>query len=315
MIDKLSDEIRRIADASGAVVGCGFLHVESGQRLILNEGVGFPMASAYKIAIAARLLSLVDAGTTRLDEMVTIDRDDISPGSGLIRAHIHYPGLTLSVHNVINLAMTVSDNTATDMMLELAGGPVAVNAFLQAKGVHGMRIDRSTKLLLTDAYGATGRLPDGRWSHDFLDDFQATIDKGPGDEEGDRFLADPRDTSTPEAMVQLLQQLLEGALLSPPGTKVLLDIMENCSSGKDRLSGLLPPGTTVAHKTGTIPRACANDAGIITLPGGGHAIVAVFVRATSGRDFIGAPASAQVIAQLARSAYDFALFSSQSDER
>ena len=260
MMDKLADEVGRIADASGAVVGCRFLHVESGQRLLLNEGLGFPMASAYKIAIAARLLSLVDEGMARLDELVAIDQDDLSPGSGLIRAHIHYPGLSLSVHNVINLAMTVSDNTATDMMLELAGGPEAVNEFLRKKAVHGMRIDRSTKLLLTDAYGVTGRLA--------------------------------------------------GALLSPIGTKLLLDIMEKCSCGKDRLSGLLPPGTTVAHKTGTIPRACANDVGIITLPEGGHAIAAVFVRATSVREFIGARESARVIAQIARSAYDFALFSS-----
>ncbi len=97
-------------------------------------------------------------------------------------------------------------------------------------------------------------------------------------------------------------------MLSPSSTRVLLDIMERCDTGQDRLRGLLPPGTTVAHKTGTIPRACANDAGIVTLPGGGHVIVAVFVMAVSASDFIGAPESAQVIAQIARSAYDFAVF-------
>jgi beta-lactamase class A len=310
MIDQLADEIRRIADASGAVVGCGFLHVESGQRLILNEGLGFPMASTYKIAMAARLLSLVDQGETSLDEMVSIDRDDLSPGGGLVTAHIHHPGLSLSVHNLINLAMTVSDNTSTDKMLELAGGADAVNEFLQGKGIHGMRIDRTTKLLITDAYGVTDRLSNGRWSHDFLREIQPTIGKGPGDEAGGRFLTDPRDTTTPEAMVDLLRELLAGTLLSASMTKVLLDIMENCVGGTERLRGFLPPGTTVAHKTGTIPSACMNDAGIIYLPGGGQAIVAVFVRATSVRDFIGVPESDSVIAQIARSAYDFALFSS-----
>ena len=62
MTTQLAEEVTRIADASGAVVGFGFLHPQSGQRLILNQGHAFPMASTYKIAMAARLLSLVDEG-------------------------------------------------------------------------------------------------------------------------------------------------------------------------------------------------------------------------------------------------------------
>ena len=309
MTTQLAEEVTRIADAAGAVVGFGFLHAQSGQRLILNQGQAFPMASTYKIAMAAKLLSLVDDGAIRLGDMIAIDQDELSPGSGLLRKHLHHQGLAMSVHNLINLAMTVSDNTATDKMLELAGGQNAVNEFLQTKGIHGMRIDRPTKLLLTDAFGVTDRVPDGQWSYDFLREHQESVfEKDPDDEPANRFLIDPRDTSTPEAMVDLLNQLLGGKLMSASSTKVLLDIMERCDSGQDRLRGMLPPDTTVAHKTGTIPRACVNDAGIITLPGGGHAIVAVFVKALSARDFIGAPESAQVIAQIARSAYDYAVF-------
>jgi beta-lactamase class A len=306
---QLAQEVTRIGDASGAVVGFGFFHPQSGQRLCLNQGQGFPMASTYKIAMAARLLSLVDDSAIQLGDMIAIDQDEVSPGSGLIRAHLQHPGLAMSVHNLINLAMTVSDNTATDKMLELAGGQEAVNEFLQTNGIQGMRIDRPTKLLLTDAFGVTDRVPGGQWSYEFLRENQESVfEKGPDDEPVNRFLIDPRDTSTPEAMVDLLSNLLGGELVSASSTKVLLDIMEQCSSGQDRLPGLLPPDTTVAHKTGTIPRACANDAGIITLPDGGHAIVAVFVKATSASDFIGASESAQVIAQIARSAYDYAVF-------
>lgn len=309
MTTQLAEEVTRIADASGAVVGFGFLHPQSDQRLILNQGHAFPMASTYKIAMAARLLSLVDDGAIGLDDMIAIDQDELSPGSGLLRKHLPHPGLAMSVHNLINLAMTVSDNTATDKMLELAGGQNAVNEFLQTNGIHGMRIDRPTKLLLTDAFGVTDRVLDGQWSYDFLRENQESVfEKDPDDEPADRFLMDPRDTSTPEAMVDLLQRLLSGELISASSTKVLLDIMEQCASGQDRLRGLLPPATTVAHKTGTIPRACVNDAGIITLPCGDHAIVAIFVKGISARDFIGASKSAQAIAQIARSAYDFAVF-------
>ncbi len=209
MTTQLAEEVTRIADASGAVVGFGFLHPQSGQRLILNQGQGFPMASTYKIAMAARLLSLVDDGAIGLGDMIAIDQDELSPGSGLLRKHLHYPGLAISVHNLINLAMTVSDNTATDRMLKLTDGQEAMNEYLHARGIHGMRIDRPTKLLLTDAFGVTDRVPDGQWSYDFLCENQESVfEKDPDDEPADRFLIDLRDTSTPEAMVDLLYQLL-----------------------------------------------------------------------------------------------------------
>ena len=308
-VEPLAREVERIATDSGAVVGFGFLHLESGRRLILNEGERFPMASTYKIAMACRLLRLVEEGAYTLGQMVDIDQDELSPGGGLVKAHIYHPGLSLSVHNLINLAMTVSDNTSTDKMLELAGGPQEVTGFLRATGIEGMRIDRSTKLLITDAYGVTDDMPDGQWSYRFLQEHEEEVfKKAPPDAPADAYRTDPRDTTTPEAMVRLLERLVRGELLSAEGTRALLEIMERCESGEHRLRGLLPPGVAVTHKTGTIPRVCINDAGILALPDGGGAIVAVFVKALSAADYIGDAESERVIAQIARSTYDYAVF-------
>ena len=308
-VEALAREVERIATDSGAVVGFGFLHLESGRRLILNRGQRFPMASTYKIAMAAGLLALVDEGASALDRMVGIDQDELSPGGGIVKAHIYHPGLSLSVHNLINLAMTVSDNTSADKMLELAGGPAAVTDFLRTAGIEGMRVDRSTKLLITDAYGVTDRMPQGQWSYPFLQEHEESVfEQAPPDASADAHLTDPRDTTTPEAMVRLLERLFRGELLGAAGTRVLLEIMERCETGEQRLRGLLPPGVAVTHKTGTIPRVCINDAGILSLPDGGHAVVAVFVKAVSAADYIGEAASERVIAQIARSAYDFCVF-------
>jgi beta-lactamase class A len=306
--DSLVAEVERIAADCGADVGFGCLHVESGAQASLNGDRAFCMASTYKIAIAARLLRRVDDGEYSLDQMIDITQDDLSPGGGLVKAHIYHPGLALSIHNLIHLAMTVSDNTSTDKMLELAGGSEAVNDLLGHAGVEGMRVDRSTKLLICDAFGVTDRMPASGWSHAFLTEQAPLFQKGVPDESADRFLADPRDTSTPAAMVQLLERLHRGELLSPEGSRVLVDIMERCDSGASRLRGFLPASVAVQHKTGTIPRVCVNDAGIILLPDGGHVVVVVFVQATSAAEFIGGDRSEAVIAQLGRAAYDWGLY-------
>jgi beta-lactamase class A len=95
--------------------------------------------------------------------------------------------------------------------------------------------------------------------------------------------------------------------LSPESTDLLLDIMKRCRTGEGRLKGILPGGTEVAHKTGTIGRTL-NDVGIITLPNGaGHVIVAAFVKASSRPE----SERERAIAEAARAAHDYFLFASK----
>ena len=119
-----------------------------------------------------------------------------------------------------------------------------------------------------------------------------------------KFDADPRDTATPEAMVALLQRIYRKDLLKAESAELLLDIMRRCRTGEARLKGMLPLGTEVAHKTGTIG-GTTNDVGIVTLPeDAGHVAITVFVKSSekevSDRE--------RTIADVARAVYDFFLF-------
>jgi beta-lactamase class A len=122
------------------------------------------------------------------------------------------------------------------------------------------------------------------------------------------FDKDPRDTATPDAMVELLAKIQHKSLHKPETAELLLDIMRRCQTGEHRLKGLLPDGAIVAHKTGTIG-GTTNDVGILTLPGGaGHVAISVFVKESTK------PVAdrERVIAQIARAVHDFFLFRPQS---
>ncbi|HEY4070940.1 MAG TPA: serine hydrolase, partial [Sphingomicrobium sp.] len=119
-----------------------------------------------------------------------------------------------------------------------------------------------------------------------------------------KFDDDPRDTSTPNAMAQLLERIYTGKALSPASTKLLGEIQERNTTGKARIRARLPNGTVVAEKTGTIGGS-VNNVGVITLPGNaGKLIVAVFIKKSS-RPF---EDRERVIADISRALYDYYLF-------
>jgi beta-lactamase class A len=110
-----------------------------------------------------------------------------------------------------------------------------------------------------------------------------------------------RDAATPDGMTDLLVKLFRGELLRAEMTTQLLSLMRRTETGPGRLKGLLPPGTEVAHKTGTYDRSC-NDVGIITLPDSkGHVAISVFLKGTTAPD----EANERIIAEISRAVYDF----------
>ena len=285
-------------------MGVAAIHIESGRAAYLNPDEPFPMASTYKVPIAAQLLHRVDQGELTLSQRFEFEPGDLSPGSGTISRLFDDPGLSVSLHNLLELMLLISDNSATDVCLREAGGGKAVTQRMKALGIEGIRVDRSTLALISDWIGVEN-VPSR--SDLTLDDYRELVEAVPDSERdaaGAEFKNDRRDTSTPRAMGALLQKIWSGDTLSADSTALLLDIMKRCETGEARLKGLLPKGTVVAHKTGTIGQT-TNDVGIITLPNGeGHVIVAAFVKDSEWP----VPDRERAIAEAARAAHDYFLF-------
>jgi beta-lactamase class A len=301
--ERAQDEIARIVSLTTASVGVCAIHVESGQRIVLNAERSFPLASTYKIPIAILLLMLVEQGQLSLAQMIEITEEDLSPGSGPIKELFTLPGVQLSIRNLLDLAIRFSDNTASDIVLRLAGGPDKVTSMIRSARIDGVRVDRSTKQILSDFYGFTDLASDRRWS---LERFQTRLRETSAESRKaslDAFLNDPRDCGTPAAIASLLTMFQSGKVLNPTHTDLLLSLMRKCRTGPGRLKGQLPAGTIVAHKTGTIEGAVVNDAGIIELPDArGHIAIAAVVQGTAA---VAAESEYEVIiAQLARTIFD-----------
>lgn len=309
---RLEREFARLASIGGGTVGVSVIHLETGREAHLNRSVAFPMASIFKVPVAVQLLTRVDRRELRLDSMIAIRPGDLHPGSGTLTELFDDPGVILSVHNLLELMLLISDNSATDIMLRVAGGAERVNDRLRALGVNGIRVDRPTVRLIADYFGIANLPGDDITVADFRQRASGISDSARV-RAADAFKTDPRDTSTPEGMARLLEKIWRAQALSRENTDLLLDILKRVSTGPDRIKGLLPPGTVVRHKTGTLGGqtrfgrlpSSTNDVGIIELPdGAGHVVIAVFVKDSDRDD----PTRERAIAQIARAAYDYFVF-------
>ncbi len=299
---RLQREMERLGKVSGGVTGATAIHIETGRRVSVNAAEQFPMASTVKVPLAVELLSRVDEGKERLDRMIPFEQKDLHPGSGTLTDLFGRPGLSLSIANLLELMLLISDNSATDVLLREVGGAAPVNQRMRALGIAGLRADRSTARLIADAVG--WKLPaEAEWTPQVFADASRAVGADTRNAARRAFYEDLRDTSTPEAMANLLARIHRKELHKPATAELLLDILRRCRTGQARLKGLLPAGTVVAHKTGTIATS-ANDVGIVTLPdGAGHVALAVFVKKADQ-----AAQAERAIAEIARATHDYFLF-------
>ncbi len=239
----------------------------------------------------------MDRGELSLDQLVEVPPDMYVTGVFALAETFPHPGIQLSVANLIEVMITESDNTATDVSMGLAGGPAAVTENLRRIGITDFRVDRLTTEILRDFYG----LPAPATPETVAE----AVSNNPAlwTEQADRnmdFEADPRDHATPLAMLQLLLAIDGGTAMSAESREFLLGVMSRTRTGAGRLKGMLPKGTPVAHKTGTVG-GVANDVGYITLPDGRRFAIAVFTNSSE------TPASdrERAIAEIARTMFDY----------
>ncbi len=296
----LQAEAARLARTAGGPMGVAAWRLDgTGAHLLLNADQAFPMASTFKVAVAGRVMERVDKGELTLDRMIDVKPEMMVPSEVLADRFIH-PGVSLSLYNLLELMLTQSDNTATDVLTAMAGGPAAVTDWVRRQGITGLRVDRDTNGLLHAFYS----LPPGPLGTQF---------DAMTPEQQQRLVAqmwlplpafdhDPQDTTTPAAMATLLTRIFSGEAVSPASTKIIVDIMSRCRTGEHRLRDKLPPDTPVAHKTGSIGGS-TNDVGVITLPDGEKVVIAAYVKESA------APVAARerAIAEVARAIYDYFL--------
>lgn len=253
----------------------------------LNPHNHSPMQSVFKFPLALTALHLADAGkllpTQRPGEQlsVTLDRtvrflpEDRIPGA-YSPLQDRYPeaNVDVSLREIIQLTAGLSDNAASDILLRVVGGPAVVQTYIRSLGIAEFQLQDSEQVLHRD------------------------------------LTAQYRNWLEPAAAVRLLQLLAGNSPLSPSATEFLMKILTDSTTTPNRLRAGLPPGTVLAHKSGTSGEhdgkaEATNDIGLITLPDGRRLAIAVFItdaRANeSTRD--------AVIAQISKAIYAAALAS------
>jgi len=261
-------------------VGIGILDLNSRKSWFLNGKQRFPMQSVYKLPIAIAVLRLVDEGKISLAQSVTITRQELAPWSPIIK-EFKGDSAQFTVQNLLERSVGISDNTAADALVRLIGGTKQVNAILGRLKIREVRVDRLEQQMQPDSVGITNFRPE------LIDEqkFAQAVQKIPEHVKKaalEKYLTDPRDTATPEGIVDLLSKLHSNQLLSRNSTALLLKIMTDSPTGQKRLKAGLPMNWSIAHKTGTglnvLDRNTAtNDVGIVSSPDGKRVAIAVFI--------------------------------------
>jgi len=271
--DALRDSVTQIAALAKGRVGVSVMVLETGETIVsLNPEDHFPMQSVYKLPISMAVMKQVDAGKIRLEQKVTVTKSDfVGAGQHSPIRNSNPNGAEVTISELLRLAISESDGTASDVLMKLAGGPQAVQMYLTDLPI--------TDMIVLDTEKELGQ------------DWQTQY----------------RNSTTPDAAVTLLRALYEKRGLSESSQSLLLKFMVESTPGAKRLKGLLPAGTIVAHKTGTSGTqkgitSATNDIGIITLPNGKHLAIAVFVSDSPADE----TTREGVIARIAKAVFDAA---------
>ena len=260
---ELAKRLGTLCDRAGGAVGVAVTHVETGRSVAIQGTRQLPLYSVFKLPLAVSVLQDVEENRLRLDQKVRVTPAEAAPGwkgnSDLWREPVER-----TVAELLELSIVRSDNTSSDKLLELVGGPAAVTARMRSLGLENIDIRTSVREF-------AGR-------------------------------RENPNTGTATDLAHLLARLQKGQVLEPPQLRMLLGFMGRSTIGRQRLRGDLPVGTPVADKTGTGDEgSVTNDVGLITLPQGrGHLAMAVLISGSK----LSAEAQEKLIAELARAAYD-----------
>ena len=236
--DSVEKGLADLEQAHGGRLGVCVLDVATGRRFEHRSDERFAMCSTFKVLAAALVLTRVDRGEENLDRRIVYSKERVVTYSPETSKHAGAEGMTLA--EICKAGLTLSDNTAANLMLESFGGPPELTKFACAIGDDVTRLDRIETALN-----------------------EAT----PGD---------PRDTTSPAAMAEDLRKIFLGDILSASSREQLATWMVANKTGDKRLRAGAPAGWRVGDKTGSGDHAATNDIAIIWPPGRQPIIAAVY---------------------------------------
>jgi beta-lactamase class A len=241
-------EIKKLETQSGGRLGVAVLDTANGKQLGYRADERFAMCSTFKLLAVSAVLSKADRGAEQLDRVIRFTKEDLAAYSPVTKDHADGEGMSLK--DLCEAAMTQSDNTAANLILASLGGPAGVTAFAHSIGDSKTRLDRNEP------------------------DLNQAL---PGD---------PRDTTTPLAMMLDLRKLAVGTTLSPSSLKLLTKWLIGNQTGDKRLRAGLPRNWRIGDKTGTGDRGTAGDVAIAWPAGRPPVLIAVYLTGSrKNRDF------------------------------
>ena len=246
--DAIRQRLAQLEKQCGGRLGVAIIDTTSSLHAGWRANERFPMCSTFKLLAAGAVLTRVDRGQEDLQRRVVFSESDLVPYSPGTSPHTRERtgNAGMSIAELCKAALTLSDNTAANLLLASLGGPAAVTAFARGLGDGIARLDR----------------------------IEPTLNEAiPGD---------PRDTTTPNAMLGNLRELALGEHLSSASRAQLLAWLAANETGDARLRAKLPKDWRVGDKTGTGDHGTANDVAILWPPGRGPVLVAVYLTETDG---------------------------------
>lgn len=256
--DDAAASLRALEQRHGGRLGVAMLDTAGGRRVAYRGDERFPMCSTFKFLATALMLARVDRGEERLDRRIVFSKSDLVTYSPATSEYAGPAGMT--VEAICAAAMTLSDNTAGNLMLASFGGPEGLTAFVRTLGDPVTRLDR----------------------------IETALNEGtPGD---------PRDTTSPLAMLGTMQKLVAGDALSAASRESLIGWLVANKTGDKRLRAGMPASWRVGDKTGTGGNGSANDIAVAWPPGRAPVFVTVYYTGSTISD----EARSAVIAEAGR---------------
>jgi beta-lactamase class A len=244
-LGSLGAAFAKIESESGGRLGVAVLDAGSGALAGHRIDERFPMCSTFKALAAAAILVRVDAGKEQLSRHIRVEPKDILAYAPVTKQHV---GQDMSVAELCDAAVTLSDNTAANLLLASMGGPSSITELARSLGDELTRLDR-IEVELNEAT--------------------------PGD---------PRDTTTPAAMARNLKALTLGTVLSAASRDQLIAWLVGCKTGDAKIRAGLPKGWRVGDKTGSGGHGSSNDVAVIWPQNRAPVIVASYLTETTGTD-------------------------------